>query len=264
MSKNGKDSDNKKVVKFPSLADRDRMKREERAEDERWRKEYKAKQRAAANAQNPPFFNFGRIPPFTKWMVISLIAVHAILYLAVDSGMKLKVFYTFGFIPSVFTGNSDFGFTALALATPLTHMMIHGGWMHLFFNVVMGLALGIFFEKAYGTAATTKFFIICGIGGALAYLALNPFTTTPVIGASGATSGLFGAAIIMMIRQNPHNPLAQKFGKKGPWPIIIFWGLFMVVMGLMGGGDMAWQAHVGGYASGVILFTLIQKGKIRL
>lgn len=136
--------------------------------------------------------------------------------------------------------------------------------MHLLFNGVMGLSLGILFEKAFGTRATLKFFFACGLAGAFLYFALNPHTANPVIGASGGISGLFGAAIILMMQQNRFNPAVQKFTKRGPWPVVIFWGLFMLLLGLLGGGDMAWQAHMGGYIAGVGLLTLMQKGKLRL
>ena len=262
MSKgNGHDPDHKKkdkIIKFPSLAERDKMRREERKEEERWRKEY-AKQR---RAQSPSMINWDKIPPFARWLVGLILVVHIGLYVIADAGFRLKVFYMFGFVPAAFTGNAEwFWFTPL---TPLTHMLIHGSWMHLLFNVVMGLALGIFFEKLYGTRATTKFFFICGLAGALGYFLLNMGTQTPVIGASGGISGLFAAALILMMQQNRGHPTMHKISKYGVWPPVVFWGLFMVIMGLVGGGDMAWQAHVGGYIVGAITLTLLQKGKIHL
>ncbi len=261
MSINGKDTGDKKIVKFPTLAERDRIKRAEREEEARWKAQNKA-------AQNQPFFNFGRIPPFTKFMILAIIAAHVALQIFGDSSLRLQTIYTLGFIPNTFsglyTGTSEFAFTPLTLFTPITHILIHGGWMHLFFNSVMGLTLGMFFEKAYGARITALFFILCGIAGAAVYLLFDPLTTSPLIGSSGATSGLFGAAMILMMEQNPHNPIAQKLGKKGPWPVIIFWGIFMVFLGLIGGEGLAWQAHIGGYIGGVALLTLMRKGKIRL
>lgn len=238
------------------------MRRAERKEEERWRKEYAKQRKSQASSQNPPMVNWDKIPPFARWMVGIIVVVHIGLYVFADAGFRLKMFYTFGFVPAAFTGDAAwYWFTPL---TPLTHMAIHGGWMHMLFNVVMGLALGIFFEKRFGTRAALKFFLACGLAGAAGYFVLNMGTSVPVIGASGGISGLFAAGLIMMLQQNSFHPAMRKIGKYGIWPPVIFWGVFMVVMGLLGGGDMAWQAHVGGYVTGAALMVLMQKGKLKL
>ena len=252
------DKNDDKIVKFPTLAERDRMKREERKQEEQWRKEYKKKQKAA----EPKFFNFDRIPPFTRWFIGILLAAHIALHIFGNAAFRLKIIYMFGFIPASFTGGFEYNWWSPL--TAVTHMAIHSGWMHLLFNGVMGLALGMLFERTFGTRAATLFFLLCGVAGAGLYFALNPHTITPVIGASGGISGLFGAAIILMMKQRRFNPALQKIGKYGPWPVVIFWGFFMLLLGLLGGGDMAWQAHLGGYIAGVVIFAMMEKGKLRL
>ncbi len=260
---NGHDPNDKKIVKFPTLGERDRIRREERKQEEKWRKEYRTKQKTLRGANDEPFFKAGNIPPFTKALILAFCIVQIPLFLLYDDGARLSTFYTFGFIPGIYTGQFDWNW--VALITPLTHAFIHGSWMHFIFNTVMGLVLGMYFEKIYGSRASAIFFILCTLGGALLYFALSPLTITPVVGASGGISGFFGALIYMTITQNTAHPITQRFGKRGPWPILIFWGLFIAVPGLLlGGGSMAWQAHLGGYAAGVALITLIQKGKIKL
>lgn len=263
-SGNGRDPDGKKkVVKFPTLAERDRMRRKEREEEERWRKQYKKQSRTQSKMNNEPFLKVGNIPPFTRILVVALLAVHLPLYLLFNSGTQLAAFYNFGFIPGRFTGSFEWHWAALL--SPFSHALIHGSWMHLLFNAIMGLALGTYFEKTYGTRTASRFFILCVLAGAAIHFALSPFSIVPVIGASGGISGLFGAMIYASIVQNTNHPLTQRFGKRGPWPMLIFWGLFIVVPGLlMGGGSVAWQAHLGGYIGGITLIIAIQKGKIRL
>ena len=259
---NGRDpEDKKKVIKFPSLKERDRMKRAEREEEERWRKEYKAQAKAARRAQNPPFMNIDKIPVFTRTLIATLFLIHLSMFLLAVSGLKLKLIYMLGFMPGSFTGAYEWA--SLSFITPISHLLLHGGWMHLIFNSVMGLAFGTYFERLFGARTTFLFFILCGLGGALGYFVLAPFTITPVIGASGSISGLFGAILIMMMQQNNAHPVAHKLKKYGHWPILIFWGLFMLILGLIS-NSMAWQAHLGGYIAGIALFTLMQKGKIRL
>lgn len=261
-SGNGHDPGPKKrdktIVKFPSLAERDRMKREEREEEERWRKQYRAQSRA----NREPFFKAGNIPPVTKALVIALILAHLPLYVLMDEAQRLSVFYQFGFIPGMYTGTFEWSWTGLL--SPLTHAFIHGSWPHLLLNAIMGLVLGLFFENKFGARILIKFFVICTFSGIALYTALDPFTTTPVIGASSGISGLFGALIFVMIVQNQSHPITQRFGQYGPWPMLIFWGVIIVAPGMLMGDNIAWKAHLGGYIAGVALLIGLQKGKIRL
>jgi membrane associated rhomboid family serine protease len=257
-SGNGHDPDDKKIVSFPSLAERDRMRRKEREEEERWRKEYKKQ----SKANREPFFKFGNVPPFSKYLVAALVIIHAFLYLILDAGTKLQIIYFLGFIPGKYT--STFEFDIGAIISPFAHVLVHGSSMHLLFNAIMGLVLGMYFEKMFGTRSTIKFFIACTLAGALAFFIIHPFSITPVVGASGAISGLFGALIYLTITQNNQHPMTQKFGKHGPWPILIFWGLFIVVPGLlMGGQATAWEAHLGGYVCGIAILLAQKKGLIK-
>ena len=231
------------------------MRREER-------KAEKAAQKAKKQANAEPFFNFGRITPFAKTLVIAFTLVHIPLHFLLDDAQRLQIFYHFGFVPATFTGGFEWHWAAIV--SPLTHALIHGGLMHITFNAVMGLALGIFFERNFGTRTTAIFFALCTLAGALFYFAFAPQTTTPMIGASGGISGLFGALIYITLTQNTHHPVTQRFGKRGPWPVLIVWGLIIVIPGLFMGGQLAWQAHLGGYVAGLGLLIAMQKGKIKL
>ncbi len=257
---NGFDDSNEedeKIIRFPTLAERDRAARIEREAEARWRKEYKKN-----NAE--PFFKFGNIPLFTKYSVAIIVIIHVIMALVLPADLRLKSIYTFGFIPAIYTGSAQWQWSAII--APLSHAFIHGSWMHLGVNAFMGLALGTFFERLYGARSTAIFLILCTLAGALATLIIAPFSDAPIIGASGGISGLFGALILFTLAQSQYtNPLAahmKKFTRRGPWPVLIFWGAFMVLPGLIFGG-LAWQAHLGGYIAGVALMMGIQRGKIK-
>lgn len=247
-------------MKFPSLAERDRLRRAEREEEERWKKEYL--KQSKANRGGEPFLKIGNIPLFSRLLVASFLIVHLPLFLIASETAKVTTFHLFGFIPGMYTGTFEWNW--IALITPLSHAFIHGSWMHLVFNSVMGLVLGMFFEKLYGARTTAIFFALCTLCGALFYFALSPFTTVPVIGASGGISGFFGALIYITMVQNPSHPMTQKLGRRGPWPVLIVWGLFIVIPGLLAGGTMAWQAHLGGYIAGIALLIQMQKGRIKI
>jgi membrane associated rhomboid family serine protease len=173
---NGSGKEDAKIVRLPTLAERDRMRRAKDAFDR------------SQKPKPPPFLNLSKIPPFTRAIIAAFIAVHLFLFFAVDSLPALyDVFNVFGFVPSAFTGGRPFAWEAIA--SILTHMFIHGNWMHLFVNTAMALVMGMAFEKQYGPKVGTFFFFACGLAGALFYFVLQPFSDSPVIGGSAAISG---------------------------------------------------------------------------
>jgi membrane associated rhomboid family serine protease len=244
-----------KVVEFPTLAERDRMRREERKQEEQWRKEYRAQQKSI----HGPMINLDKIPLFSRVLISSMVIVHLILYLAVDLNTRGAAMHLFGFIPGRFTGTLDWSW--IALITPVSYMLIHGGWMHVIFNGAMGMALSIFFERLFGARTTAIFFALCGVIGAATYFVLNPFGTHPVIGASGGISGLF-AAVLMMLHEQNRFALRGPLAKYGAWSIIGIWAAIMLGIGLIGGGDLAWQAHIGGLLGGAVLYKGLRSGRL--
>lgn len=256
-SGNGTDGENSPkadIIEFPSLDERARRRKEQEDEEKRIRADYKAAQKAMIG----PLFNVGNIPPFARFFVAAIVITHIILFVFLDAGERLKILYDFGFIPGAFTGTYEGHWTSWF--SPLTHMLIHGGWVHMAINALMGLALCIFFERRFGTRAASLFVLLCGLSGALVYALINPFTEAPVIGASGATSGLFAAVLLLFSQSGQMGSI----GRKGPWPVIAFWAVLMTLIGLIGGSGIAWQAHLGGFLAGAGLTALMLKGKLRL
>jgi membrane associated rhomboid family serine protease len=230
-----------KVVRFPSLAER---------------KKKIQMRMAGVKAKHVPFFNFSHIPWFTRGLVIVFVAVQlALTFLPRD--ISEQIIYTFGFVPGYFTGKLT-PFPYGAIVSPITYIFIHGGWMHIAFNVVMAVSLGVFFEREFGTRRTVIFFFFSGLCGALFYFIFNPFSTSPMIGASGSVSGLFGALIMLMGKRGG---LGHRM--RSPWPLITFWVVFMVIAGMISGTNTAWQTHVGGFLGGIALLQLLQSGKLK-
>lgn len=248
-----------KLVKFPDPAERERLRKTKIAQDNekkereaQFRVQYQIRQKAQQRAGRVPFFNFSKIPPFTGGMIVIFLAVHAAISFLLAPPAIYDVFMRFGFVPAAFLSG---GITAEKLASLITHQFIHGGWMHVLFNGMSMLVMGMFFEKMYGARRTAFFFFVCGIAGALVYFAFNPHSQTPIIGASGGISGLFGAVTILLFQQRPQ----AQFSKRGPWPLVAFWLLFMIGMGSIGGEALAWQAHVGGFLAGIAMLRVMQK-----
>ena len=278
VSNQDNEDDKKNILHFPDLGKRKsfwkdkkrgekeakKLIRDQEALEEKYRKQYRAEQaqKSASMARigasgKVPFFNWHKIPTFTRLILGTVILVQIMMTL-IKPEESLMAIYLFGFIPAVYTGGLDWSWTALI--SPLTSLIIHGGWMHLLFNLVMLTVMGVFFEQQYGAKRTAIIFFGCGLMGNLFYFIFSPFSTAPVIGASGAISGLFAFAIMTMISSGMAGPVAQS---RGPRPFIAVWLLIIVGLGLLS-PDLAWQAHLGGFLSGVGLYYLRKKGMIRL
>jgi len=251
-----KDKDKKDIIKFPTLAERDRI-RKKQAQEKEFRKDYKA----SKTGSSEPFFKFGNIPPFTLAISAIFVFIHIITNLALDFTTKGALINTLSFIPQTITSSGQW--TVFTPFTPLTYNFLHAGWVDLGFNILMGLALGTFVEKMFSTKTTIKFYFLCGIGGAAAFFLFNPNTATPLIGASPAISGLFAATLLMMVESGRLGPLTGKFANKGPWPIIFIWVGIMIFIGLVFGGT-TWQAHLAGFLTGAGLYHFMRKEKLRL
>lgn len=282
------DKDKKNIIHFPDLEKRksrdkdskaekkksDKARKEQEKLEEQYRAQYRAERDAKKSAQNAmnmmqgartkatgkktPFINGDRIPPFTRAMLILFTTVHCAVFFLLSSVERASLFFYYGFVPALYTGHTEWATSALI--SPFTSLILHGGWLHLAMNCLMMAIMGIFFEKQYGAKRTAIFFLLCGMGGHLFYLLVNPFSTAPVVGASGAITGLFAATFLTLFNNRMISAQAQE---RGPVPFILLWSALIVGLGMMS-HDVSWQSHLGGFWSGLGLFYLWSKGHIKL
>ncbi len=249
MDKNN-DDDNK-IIEFPTPKER-----EER--EDTLRKLYREEQKHQKKVQKVPFMNWDKIPLFTRAMLGVLIAIHVIITFGLNDTQTLWLIESFGFTPALYSGAIPWSWSAVI--APITSLFIHGSWMHLIFNIVMMMAMGVFCERQFGAKITLIIFLLCGIAGNLVYFALSPNLIIPVIGASGAISGLFAVAFMFMIESGQMGPQIQR---RGPLPLILLWSTIIIGVGFIS-TDTAWQSHLGGFFSGITLVQLQKKGIIKL
>jgi membrane associated rhomboid family serine protease len=152
----------------------------------------------------------------------------------------------------------------------LTHLFLHGGLAHLGGNMLFLWIFGDNVEDALGHARFALLYFVCGIAAALSQVATNPQSTLPMIGASGAISGVLAAYLLLY----PRSPITVL----NPIPILwLFWGLFLLfpawfvilewfVVNLWsalqpsrGSSGVAFAAHVGGFVAGLVLLPLLRK-----
>ena len=285
MNKNNS-KDDKNIIHFPEMDERkahlknkkqrEKDEKKERKEQEKREEEYRAqykKDKARSSAQNAmmmgssarksasgkqSFINWDKIPPFTRAIVGLILAVHLLISFGLDDAQRLYTYDMFGFTPATFSGAEPWN--NLALLSPFTSLFIHGGWMHVIFNCVMMLAMGVMFERLYGAKRCAIFFLFSGLCGSLLYFIISPTATMPVIGASGAISGLFAAAFMSLIESGAAGPEAQR---KGPMPFILIWTTIMIGVGFIG-QDISWPSHLGGFYAGLGLYQLWKRGHIKI
>jgi membrane associated rhomboid family serine protease len=194
------------------------------------------------------------LPPGVAVLVLANIAVH-LVRLVLPEQIDWELVAALGFVPARFT--TDVGPLWLALLEPVTHMFLHGGWLHLIVNMTSLMAFGTAIERRWGLRRFLLFALLCGIAAAGTHLAIYPRSVDPVIGASGAISGLFGA-VLLLLRRVRTDGRALRF-----WPVVGIFVLLNIATGYTGlpgdgGTPIAWAAHLGGFAAGLLLFGLFE------
>jgi membrane associated rhomboid family serine protease len=216
----------------------------------------------------PPRQPFFRAPPVVLWLIGGLAALH-LARVTRPGDQPDNLVYEFGLYPLRYSR----AFLESHMANPgtiweravpfISYMGLHGSWTHLVINCLWLLAFGPIVARRYGSVLFLLFFAVCGLVGALAYLAFNWASPVPVVGASGAISGLMAAGLRMLPGQTPwamsdETPLAPLLSRQ----ILVFtvlWAAINLLTGVTGfgmGGEnglVAWQAHLGGFAAGLLL-----------
>lgn len=153
-------------------------------------------------------------------------------------------------------------------ATLVTYAFLHADWMHLLSNMLFLWIFGDNVEDALGHVRFLLFYLACAICAALAHMAFNLDGNSPLIGASGAVAGVMGAYIVLF----PHARVfvLAKIVIPIPLPVPAFWmlgfwiatQLFYVLIG--SDEPIAWWAHLGGFASGIVLAAVLKRRDVPL
>jgi membrane associated rhomboid family serine protease len=150
--------------------------------------------------------------------------------------------------------------------TIFSSMFLHGGFLHLFGNMLYLWIFGNNIEDTLGHLRFLLFYLVCGLVAGLAQVFSNPESTVPMIGASGAVAGVLGAYLLLF-------PGARiltlffififiKFVRLPALVVLGFW-FFIQLLGVWGGSisNVAFFAHVGGFMAGLILVKIFQSGQ---
>jgi len=151
----------------------------------------------------------------------------------------------------------------------LTHMWVHGGLMHLLGNVWFLHVFGDNVEDRMGRVRFVLFYVGCGIAALVAQIVAGPSSGLPMVGASGAIAGVLGAYFRLFPRARVLTLIPLGFLLTTVvWPAYAFLGIWMGIqllsawsdIGAVGGGGVAWWAHIGGFVSGWLLVGWLTPG----
>jgi membrane associated rhomboid family serine protease len=149
--------------------------------------------------------------------------------------------------------------------TVFSSMFMHGGFFHLAGNMLYLWIFGNNIEDRLGHVRFVCFYVFCGVFAAYANAVADPLSTLPMVGASGAISGVLGAYLLLFPRATVHTLIFLGFfvtTVKIPALIVIgFWAIIQIVNGIIsaglhGGGGVAWFAHIGGFLVGLVTIKL--------
>jgi membrane associated rhomboid family serine protease len=153
--------------------------------------------------------------------------------------------------------------------TVLTSMFLHGGWLHLLGNLLYLWIFGNNVEDAMGHGRFAIFYLLCGIIAVWAHAGWDPASTVPMIGASGAISGVLGAYLLLYPHARvlvgiPIGLYIHPMRLPAVW-VLGFW-IFLQLFSLFFKGDdgVAWLAHLGGFVAGMALIPLFKRRDVTL
>jgi rhomboid family protein len=199
----------------------------------------------------------------TPYITITIIVLNALAWLFEISLPErvLNEFLTvYGVVPAYFS-----------TPTLITSMFLHGSWMHVIGNMWYLWIFGDNVEDRLGHGRFIVFYLLCGIAAALGQVAMDPYSTLPTIGASGAIAGVMGAYFVLY----PHSRVLTLvplffYYEIFELPAIFllgFWflmqlfsaGAIAVTANSHGGGGVAFMAHVAGFVTGVLGVFVFRK-----
>jgi membrane associated rhomboid family serine protease len=149
--------------------------------------------------------------------------------------------------------------------TVLTSMFTHGGWFHLIGNMLFLWVFGNNIEDAMGHGKFIVFYLLCGVAAAAMQTFLSPHSVVPMVGASGAISGILGAYLLLYPRVPVHTlivlPIYITTVALPAYVMLGYWAVLQLIGGLgslneIERGGVAFFAHVGGFVAGLVLIRL--------
>jgi membrane associated rhomboid family serine protease len=204
-----------------------------------------------------------RLPvrPVVTWLLILANVLVFLVELGASDAETQAIVNAFGVTPAALLG----GTMPAPVLTLVTYMFLHADLSHIFGNMIFLWVFGDDVEEALGRGRFLLFYLLCGVIGAIAFVASDPGFDGPLIGASGAISGV----IIAYLMWRPCAKVTVLFSVI-PLRISAFWviGAFVLTqlwnLEAAGKSDVAYWCHLGGMVAGAVLFPLMRRSGVQL
>ena len=205
-----------------------------------------------------------RFPLVNTFIIIVNVLVFIFESLLPDNSLNILM-YNFGLVPVRLTSGST-----LAFLTLFTSMFLHGSWLHLISNMLALYIFGDNIEDRLGHLGYLLFYLLGGVAAGLLHVLTNSGSYVPTVGASGAISAVLGAYILLYPYARVMTIIPIFFFIRivqipaviylGFWFISqLFNGTVSIVSNAVQSGDVAWWAHIGGFAAGMLMISLFRK-----
>lgn len=199
-----------------------------------------------------------RLIPVVTWL---LVAVNVLVFLVELAGGDSFI-YTWAFTPAYFSMNP-----AAFFITIFTSMFMHAGWAHLGGNMLYLLIFGDNVEDRFGHFKFLIFYLLCGMGATFAQYIVAPYVEVPNLGASGAIAGVLAAYLILFPGRKVRVLMAAWVVRLPAILVIGAWIGLQLLSGLgtlanmedAASGGVAYMAHIGGFAAGLLLTLFFRK-----
>ena len=207
--------------------------------------------------------------PYGTWLLVGL---NALVYFAMAAGLfgnTERIDEALGVTPAVLLGNATLARSITLVPPPvtiLTGMFIHASPMHLIGNMLFLRVFGDNVEDAMGSLRFVLFYLLSGLTGALLYAFMLPQSDGPLIGASGAVSGVVIAYLMLYPRVRVFGLVLSFLPLRIPAIFCVgAWVLLQIVSAFSGGdAEVGWWAHVGGLAAGAALTPVFKRPEVPL
>ena len=207
--------------------------------------------------------------PIVTWALIGVNALVFLFEISLSPASLNQLVMTYGLVPAHLNLTHPAGLLLhpQSLISFLTHMFLHGGWFHLISNMWILFIFGDNVEDRMGRGRYLLFYLVSGLVAGLAQVLIDPTSSTPAVGASGAIAGVLGAYLIMFPTARVLTLIPVFFF---PWFVEIpaifylgFWFLSQLFSGIsslnlanQAMGGVAWWAHIGGFIFGILFYRL--------
>ena len=224
----------------------------------------------------PPRQQMFNLPTPVLVLGAIMIAVHALQDLFLSGAQRQDLLLAFSFLPIRYSSEAQgFAFPGGGLGdiwTFFSYAFLHGSWMHLILNLVWMAIFATILVRRIGTFNFALFFVITAAAGALVHLLIHLNSASPLVGVSAVLSGAMAATARFAIGygglaglQGSHSyPCLSLHQMAGNQQVMTFLGIWLalnLIFGLVpafgGGGSIAWEAHLGGFIAGLLVFPYL-------